>query len=179
MVVVFGWQPINRAPARNRESHHASGANRVFRATMGRAMEEFKAILLRSAKTAGKICVAADVRRRRFVPPGCAVCSKERMAIESATGTGKDRRALGWVVVSMRRPTPSGGATAVAPPDTPPKRGFLYELLCMIRVSPDRGCGLSGRRVQCFDKLRSRPSSPEPLPEDPLAGSGDRSHQDF
>jgi hypothetical protein len=51
------------------------GANRDFWATMRPTMKELKAILLRSTNTAvKKVCVAADVRRRKFAPGlGCAV----------------------------------------------------------------------------------------------------------
>ncbi len=37
---------------------------------------------------------------------------------------GKGRQALGWVATSTRPPTPSGSATAVAAPASPPRRGF-------------------------------------------------------
>jgi hypothetical protein len=43
----------------------------------------------------------------------------------SPSRRGKGCRALGWVVVSNRRPTPSGCATAVAAPATPPKEGIF------------------------------------------------------
>jgi len=45
--------------------------------------------------------------------PLCGATTDER-SNDSPFGRGKGRQALGWVVASKRRPTPSGCATAVA-----------------------------------------------------------------
>ena len=69
-----------------------------------------------------------------LMPPGAA--RTDENSGESPLGRGEGRPALGWVVDSKRRPTPSGFATAVAAPATPPWRGFSEQSTASLAIVP-------------------------------------------